>query len=170
MSEPYGASDWFPCKDTPADKADSSDVWVTIDTSLTPVSNGSLIEVINNFDGTHTYKWKNSYPIAHYLISLAITNFFLYEQTFNYETYSMPVTHYVYPESFTPSVQAVLDKTTDMLEIYSDRFGIYPFINEKYGHAEFGWGGEWNIRLLLPSVVILICSSHTNLLINGTAI
>src|ERR1035437_4793938 len=25
LSEPYGASDWFPCKDTPADKADSSD-------------------------------------------------------------------------------------------------------------------------------------------------
>jgi len=141
LSEPYGASDWFPCKDTPADKADSSDVWVTIDTSLTPVSNGRLMDVINNFDGTHTYKWKNSYPIAHYLISLAITNFFLYEQTFNYDTYSMPVTHYVYPESFTPTVQAVLDKTTDMLEIYSDRFGIYPFINEKYGHAEFGWGG-----------------------------
>lgn len=141
LSEPYGASDWFPCKDTPADKADSSDVWVTIDTSLTPVSNGRLIEVINNFDGTHTYKWKNSYPIAHYLISLAITNFFLYEQTFNYDTYSMPVTHYVYPESFTPAVQAVLDKTTNMLEIYSDRFGIYPFINEKYGHAQFGWGG-----------------------------
>lgn len=141
LSEPYGASDWFPCKDTPADKADSSDVWVTIDTSLTPVSNGRLIEVVNNLDGTHTYKWKNSYPIAHYLISLAITNFVLYEQTFNYDTYSMPVTHYVYPESFTPSVQAILDKTTDMLEIYSDRFGIYPFINEKYGHAQFGWGG-----------------------------
>lgn len=141
LSEPYGASDWFPCKDTPADKADSSDVWVTIDTSLTPVSNGSLVEVINNLDGTHTYKWKNSYTIAHYLISLAITNFYLYQQTFDYEGYIMPVTHYVYPESFTPTVQTVLDKTTDMLEIYSDRFGIYPFINEKYGHAEFGWGG-----------------------------
>ena len=30
LSEPYGASDWWPCKDTPADKADSSDVWITV--------------------------------------------------------------------------------------------------------------------------------------------
>ncbi len=43
LSEPYGASDWWPCKDTPADKADSSDVWITCDKSLTGVSNGTLI-------------------------------------------------------------------------------------------------------------------------------
>ena len=34
LSEPYGASEWWPCKDTPADKADSSDVWITCDNSL----------------------------------------------------------------------------------------------------------------------------------------
>ena len=28
-----------------------------------------------------------------------------------------------------------------MIEIYSQQFGQYPFINEKYGHAQFGWGG-----------------------------
>ena len=39
------------------------------------VSNGNLIEEINHGDGTKTYKWKNSYPIAHYLISLAMTNY-----------------------------------------------------------------------------------------------
>ena len=29
LSEPYGSSDWWPSKDTPADKADSSEVWIT---------------------------------------------------------------------------------------------------------------------------------------------
>jgi len=28
-----------------------------------------------------------------------------------------------------------------MLRIYSDNFGLYPFVSEKYGHSEFGWGG-----------------------------
>ncbi len=32
QSEPYGAKDWWPCKDTPADKADSSEVWITVST------------------------------------------------------------------------------------------------------------------------------------------
>ena len=28
-----------------------------------------------------------------------------------------------------------------MLEVFSDLFGLYPFIDQKYGHAEFSWGG-----------------------------
>ena len=28
-----------------------------------------------------------------------------------------------------------------MLSVFSELFGPYPFLNEKYGHAEFGWGG-----------------------------
>ena len=39
LSEPYGAPDWFPCKDTPEDKADSSDVWITVADNLIRVAN-----------------------------------------------------------------------------------------------------------------------------------
>ncbi len=141
LSEPYGAKDWWPCKNTPADKADSSDVWITVDTSLTPVSNGTLIEILKNNNGTHTYKWKNSYPIAHYLISLAITNYTLYTNYYHYSlTDSMSITHYIYPENFF-AVKENLDKTPEMLKVFSEKFGEYPFIKEKYGHAQFGWGG-----------------------------
>jgi aminopeptidase N len=27
------------------------------------------------------------------------------------------------------------------MKFYNDRFGEYPFIKEKYGHVQFGWGG-----------------------------
>ncbi|TAK52631.1 MAG: hypothetical protein EPO24_15130, partial [Bacteroidetes bacterium] len=50
------------------------------------------------------------------------------------------VLNYVLPEQLA-SAQANLPKTIDMLEIYSDLFGLYPFITEKYGHSQFGWGG-----------------------------
>ncbi|MGE5402282.1 MAG: M1 family aminopeptidase [Ignavibacteriales bacterium] len=142
LSEPYGASDWFPCKDTPGDKADSSDVWVTALGSFTVVSNGTFMGTVQNTDGTVTTKWKNHYPIAQYLISIAMTNYSLYTNYFKYSpTDSMIVTHYVFPESLTPDAKGLLDKTVDMLRIYSDKFGLYPFIKEKYGHAQFGWGG-----------------------------
>jgi aminopeptidase N len=141
LSEPYGAPDWFPCKDTPADKADSSDVWITVADNFIAVSNGTLESVTNNGNGTITYYWKNSYTIAHYLISLAITNYYQYDTYFHYAPNdSMVINHYVYPESFN-SIKVYLDETANMLEVFSDRYGLYPFINEKYGHAEIGWGG-----------------------------
>lgn len=145
LSEPYGSSDWWPSKDTPADKADSSDVWIRADDNFVTVSNGTLTEEINHGDGTKTYKWKNQYPIAHYLISIAMTNYLVYEQQFEYEPGQfMPVVHYNYPENFNDPLEArkdKLDKTIGMLQIFSDLFGPYPFIKEKYGHAEFGWSG-----------------------------
>ncbi len=141
LSEPYGAKDWWPVKDTPGDKADSADIWLTVSTSLTPVSNGNLMEVVNNGNGTHTYKWKVSYPIAPYLVSLAITNYALYTNYYHYSPNdSMPVTHYLYPSSLNSNIPQ-LNKTPGMIEIFAERFGEYPFINEKYGHAQFGWGG-----------------------------
>jgi aminopeptidase N len=138
LSEPYGAPDWFPCKDSPADKADSSDVWITVADNLIPVSNGTLEEIINNGDGTYTYYWKSRYPIAHYLISLAISNYHQYDTYFYYgKNDSMVITHYVYPESFN-SIKPMLDETADMIALFSELYGLYPFIKEKYGHAEIG--------------------------------
>ncbi len=142
LSEPYGASDWFPCKDTPADKADSSDVWITADSQFVSVSNGTLEAVVQNNDGTKTYKWKNHYPIAQYLISLAMTNYTEYDTYFKYsDTDSMIIRNFIYPEHLTSTVKKQLKRTADMIRVFSERYGLYPFIKEKYGHAEFGWSG-----------------------------
>jgi len=141
LSEPYEASNWWPCKDTPADKADSSDVWVTCSENLSTASNGILQDTIDNGNGTHTFKWKNSYPIAQYLISIAVSDYTIYTNYYKYsESDSMPVINYVYPETFT-SAKSTIDKVPNMIKIYSDRYGQYPFLREKYGQAQFGWSG-----------------------------
>ena len=141
LSEPYGSKDWWPCKDTPADKADSTDFWITASTSLIPASNGKLMGIVDNGNGTHTYKWKSSYPIAQYLLSMAISNYSQYTNYYHYSpTDSMPLDHFLYPENLASNISQ-LNKTPGMIEIYSQQFGQYPFINEKYGHAQFGWGG-----------------------------
>ncbi len=143
LSEPYGARRWWPCKDHPSDKADSVDVWITVDSTLRAGSNGTLRAVIPNGNGTTTYRWAERHPISTYLVSMAITNYAVITDWFRYtQTDSMPVVHYVLPEHLSDA-QANLPKTIDMLRIYSDKFGLYPFINEKYGHAECeaGYGG-----------------------------
>jgi len=141
LSEPFGASDWFPNKNTPSDKADSSEVWITCASNLLGVSNGLLFETIVNPDNTKTFKWKSRYPIANYLISVAITN---YEQYDNYYRYgvndSMVINHYLYP-GVLGSVLNEIEKTPEMLDFFSNRYSQYPFIQEKYGHAQFNWGG-----------------------------
>ncbi|MHB8579368.1 MAG: M1 family metallopeptidase [Ignavibacteriaceae bacterium] len=141
LSEPYGASDWFPCKDTPADKADSSDVWVTCSNSLIAASNGTLQAVVDNGNGTHTFKWKNIYPIAQYLISIAVSDYTVYTTYYHYApSDSMPIVFYVYPEDFN-NAKPYLDKVANMIAVFSNFYGPYPFLKEKYGEAEFGWSG-----------------------------
>lgn len=138
LSEPFGASDWFPCKNSPDDKADSSEVWIECRSDLTGVSNGVLVSVIENPDSTRTFVWKSRYPISPYLISVAISNFTLYTNYYHYSSVdSLPIQHYVYPEELV-KVKLLLDKTPAMLEKFSLLFGEYPFLLEKYGHAQFG--------------------------------
>ncbi|NOX18267.1 MAG: T9SS type A sorting domain-containing protein [Chlorobi bacterium] len=142
LSEPYGTRDWFPCKDTPGDKVDSSDVWITADDFFVSVSNGTLEAVETNLDGTKTYKWKNHHPIAQYLISIAMTNYELYQVPWEYSSGNfMSVDNYNYPENLDSYREGQLDKVPTMLQVFSDKFGMYPFVDEKYGHAEFGWSG-----------------------------
>lgn len=142
LSEPYGAPDWWICKDSPADKPDSADIWITCRNDFIPASNGTLEDIIDNGNGTHTYKYHESYPIAHYLISLAIAPYETFQEYWNYSpTDSMLVISYNFPQNHTQSRINSLKETINMLDVFSDMYGMYPFVDEKYGHAECLFGG-----------------------------
>ena len=152
LSEPYGASDWWPCKNHPLDKADSVDIWVTCDNRFKVGSNGRLVGVIDNTNGTVTYQWAERYPIATYLVSVALTNYSSFSNWFHYTAQdSMEVLNYVLPEHLD-SALASLPKVVPMLQIFSRLFGLYPFIREKYGHSEFGQGGAMEHQTMTSTV------------------
>ena len=140
LSEPFFARTWWPCKDHPTDKADSVDIYVTIDDDLVVASNGSLVSIIDNGDGTKTTHWHESYPIATYLVSLAIADYYVYSDTLMYQGHTMPIDffHYGKPDDWIRANNALV---REMLTTFSDIFGAYPFIREKYGHAQFNFGG-----------------------------
>jgi aminopeptidase N len=141
LSEPYGSKDWWPCKNFPDDKADSVRLKITVPTGLIVASNGNLLSVTENDNNTSTFTWVESYPIVSYLVSLAIHPYKTVNQHFKYsQTDSMPVIHYITPANFENNREAY-KITTTMLEAFSGMFGLYPFTNEKYGHAEFPWNG-----------------------------
>jgi aminopeptidase N len=158
LSEPIGARQWWPCKDTPADKADSARIAVTVDASLVDVSNGLLVSVVNN-GPTKTYTWFESYPITTYLISVAISNYTEIFDTYTYGRDSMPIQHYVYPEDYADAL-VDLSITPDAIGALAEIYGQYPFIAERYGHAEFPWGGAMEHQTCTSYGAVLIRGDH----------
>ncbi|KAA3661003.1 MAG: T9SS C-terminal target domain-containing protein [Calditrichaeota bacterium] len=141
LSEPYFARTWWPCKDYPNDKADSVDIVLTVPEHLTAVSNGSLVEVISNEDQTSTFHWHEKYPITTYLVSVAITNYAKYSQWFKYSPDdSMEITNYIYPAKLEDA-KIHLASLPEIMAFFHETFGPYPFLDEKYGIAQFPWGG-----------------------------
>lgn len=142
LSEPYYARNWWPCKDTPSDKADSVDIHITCRDDLFAASNGTLVATTDNGDGTKTYDWHESYPITTYLVSVAVTNFVQldYEYVYNGGADTMPVNFWVYPE-YEANAQASYPEVVQMIGALSESYGPYPFLNEKYAISHFVWGG-----------------------------
>ena len=142
LSEPYGARSWWPCKDVPTDKADSVRISVTTDAAYDAVANGLLIAENDNFDGTKTTVWKHKYPITTYLVSIAITDYTYWTEMHHFaDGDSMPLEYWMYPASATADIVDRWNRTADMIDIFGEYFGKYPFAEEKYGMAQFQWGG-----------------------------
>lgn len=139
LSEPYGALGWWPCKQDLNDKIDEIDVYITAPEQYTSVSNGLQQSTTINA-GQKTTHFKHQYPIPAYLIAIAVTNYQTYSHTVSNNGNPFPIVNYVYPESLT-SAQNSTEVTIDIMNHFIDLFGKYPFENEKYGHAQFGWGG-----------------------------
>ncbi len=145
LSEPYGAKGWWPCKQDLNDKIDSIDVFIKTP-QFNPsteeyfaVSNG--VEQSQTIDGSDKIThFKHKYPIPAYLIAIAATNYETYSHNVPNNGNPFDIVNYVYPESLA---QAQIDTpiTVDIMNLFTNLFEEYPFADEKYGHAQFGWGG-----------------------------
>lgn len=142
LSQPYGAYYWWPCKQTLSDKIDSLDMVVSTHPDYKAAGNGLLVRNQKINDTTQLFHWKHRYPIATYLVATAITN---YEEFNQYARFynrpdSLLVQNYVFPQSKTDLMRDAYP-ILPMLRLFDSLFGEYPFMKEKYGHAQFTWGG-----------------------------
>jgi aminopeptidase N len=139
LSEPTWGPVWWPSKDFPDDKA-TMNMRLRVPTGMKGISNGLLFDTVQNGDGTTTFNWSTNYPISTYLVSLAVGTYVYWEDSYTSldGTKKMPVVYYAFPKD---SSKAKIDwkSTPEMIKLYSGIFGEYPFIDEKYGNAEFGW-------------------------------
>lgn len=140
LSEPFGARDWWPCKQDLNDKIENIDVYLTTPSQYTSVSNGLEMGQVTNGNGTKTTHFKHNYPIPAYLVAIAVTNYSIYTQQAGTAPNEFPIVNYIYPESLTSATNS-LQQTVPIMNLYEQLFETYPYSNEKYGHAQFGWGG-----------------------------
>ncbi|MFO7723034.1 MAG: M1 family aminopeptidase [Bacteroidales bacterium] len=144
LSEPFNAKQWWPVKQVLADKADSAWIFITTQNTNKAGSNGLLTAVTNMGNNKLRYEWKTRYPINYYLISAAVSTYQEYATYAHPQGYndSILILNYVYSNPNTLTYfKPVIDQTAGMIELFSEKFGLYPFAGEKYGHAMAPLGG-----------------------------
>lgn len=140
LSQPYGAMQWWPCKQDLNDKIDSIDIFIKAPAQYTAVANGVEKSIALDGLGKKTTHFKHNYPIPAYLVAIAVTNYQVYEQTVQGITHTFPIVNYLYPTKFQENASR-LEVTLPIMNLFENLFGAYPYAQEKYGHAQFGWGG-----------------------------
>ncbi len=139
LSEPYGSSDWWPCKHDLNDKYDSVDIIVKTPKPNRVGSNGILVNETST--ATHTtFHWKHRYPITAYLVAIGVSNYSRFYSTIPVKNGTIPMDNYIYPEDSLTAVNAIPNLIKSM-QFYDTVIAPYPFAKEKYGHCQFGFGG-----------------------------
>lgn len=140
LSEPYGAKDWWPCSQDLNDKIDSVHLVITVPPGNRAAANGILISEQHCHDRS-IFQWMHKHPIAAYLIGVAVTNYAVYSDYVPLDSGdSLEILNYVYPETLE-QIRARTSQLIKPFQLYNRLFGLYPFADERYGHAQWNDGG-----------------------------
>ncbi len=141
LSESYEDKDWWPCKADMQDKIETMDITVSSPSTFKVATQGKLFKTV--ISGTSTkYTYRHQYPVASYLVSICVAKFTEFNRTpVTIGTTSVPVIYQLFNRSSYSSILNALDFSKLELQLFSSKFGDYPFKNEKFGVYEFGFAG-----------------------------
>lgn len=125
QGETESNSVWFPTIESPEQKT-TWEIFLTVDSALTTLSNGLLIDTKYNNDNTKTDHWNQNLPAAPYLIMIAAGNFSIVKDYWK----GKEVSYYVDPP-YEKYARLVFGNTPEMIEYFSNLTGI-PFPWQKY--------------------------------------
>ena len=162
LSEPWSARTWWPCKDYPDDKA-TFEIYLSVPELLFAASNGTYLGYDEEMQWGRAYRryhWVESYPMPTYLASIAASNYIQLDDEYVYAPgETMQVVHYVYPAK-AAQAEADFDIAVPALEFFSSIYGLYPFVDEKYGTAMCNIGGGMEHQTLTSYGVSLVTGTH----------
>lgn len=118
QSQAQAASCWFPTLDQ-TNERQTSEIRLTVDDSLTTLSNGLLVEATRNADGSRTDVWRMDLPHAPYLFMIAGGKFAVVKDQWR----GREVSYYVEPQ-YEPYARLIFGNTPEMLDFFSATFGM----------------------------------------------
>jgi aminopeptidase N len=121
VDEPQGSPSWFPCNDSPRDKA-TYDFHVTVPQGVTAIANGELAQTTPT-GGTTRFDWHQPRPMSTYLAFVSTGDF---QVTTGTTSTGVPWLNAVDP-SQAAKAKVPLAKLPAMLDFYSDVYGPYPW-------------------------------------------
>lgn len=151
-SQPAGAARWFPVNDHPLDKATYT-FRITVPERYLVAANGLLQSVTVNEDGTQTFVWEASDPMASYLATVNIGDFVV--QT-SEGPGGLPIRNY-FPTRLAERLIQTFAEVPDMIAFFSELFGPYPF--EAYGAVV----ADTNLSFALETQTISLFGSNVAL-------
>ncbi len=136
-----GCDIWWPCKDHPSDEPDDGmDIALTVPSDLVGLSNGRPVGETVNGDGTTTTRWRVSYPINGYLVTVNIGPYVPVEVPYHGVDGDRDeiLVFWSIPES-VPDAERMWQQMPGIVETLGRRFGEYPFLNDKLwvAHAPY---------------------------------
>lgn len=126
VSQPDGASTWFPANDHPSDKA-TFDLTIQTPPGSIGVSNGELISSTVQADGSTENVWRVEDPMAPYLFTIGVGPLSLVDHG---PVGDVALADWVAPE-IAADAEVTLGRTAAMIELFETQFGPYPF--DSYG-------------------------------------
>jgi aminopeptidase N len=122
LSEPEGASTWFPANDHPLDKAPFT-IAVTVPDGLEVAANGVRREQVATGDGRTRWVFDATDPMAPYLATVVIGQLV-------FEEAAGPngvVIRNAFAETLATDASFDFGRTPEMIEVFNGLFGPYPF-------------------------------------------
>ena len=142
---------WFPCFDSPNEKA-TSEITVTVPATMFAVSNGTLVSD-KTTGAKRTLHWRLDVPHSCYLVTLCVGDFGSVETKWH----DTPVVFYV-ERGREAAAERTLARTPEMLELFSQKFGVaYPY--PRYAQvfvADFIFGGMENTSATTLTDTVLL--------------
>lgn len=130
---------WIPFYDLPDDKI-TAEVFVTVPKELVAISNGELIDKINQND-KQVFHWQMKKSFAPYLLSVVVGDFVTIAEATEFTTLE-----YNIPKEWAPNYKYFFGKTSNMMKFFSKKLLPYPY--KRYAQTtvqDFEWGGMENV-------------------------
>ena len=130
QGETEANSVWFPTIDAPNAKT-TQEIFMTVDTKYSTLSNGKLMSSKQNADGTRTDHWKQDQAHAPYLFMMAVGEFVTIKDSYTRQNGTKMAVNYIVEPAFEKDARAIFGETPAMIKYFSERLGVdYPW--DKY--------------------------------------